>query len=106
MEGKIVGVSICAAPHSGSDRAELVGLFIDPNCWRRGIGKLLVEAVASQLLAIGVRRMTVVANPIALPFYYAAGFKPAGSVQLANYPDAPKLVRVLAENGSLDEPNR
>ena len=52
---------------------ELDGLFVEPELWRRGIGKALVEEAAHKARRRGLS-MTVVAGPNARPFYEACGF--------------------------------
>ena len=57
---------------------ELEDLFVDPVYMRRGIAAALVSRIAEVLLARGVERLEVTANPHALGFYRAVGFIDCG----------------------------
>ena len=57
---------------------ELEDLFVDPARMRRGIATALLNRIADALLARGVQRLEVTANPHALDFYQAAGFIEVG----------------------------
>ena len=59
---------------------ELDGLFVEPDQWRRGIGKALIEAATH----LGRKRgfsLTVIANPAAFGFYERCGFSIEGETQ-------------------------
>ena len=62
--------------------AELEDLFVDPDWMRRGIGRALVEDVATLARAAGWRFIEVDANPHALSFYNSAGFVAVGEAVL------------------------
>ena len=81
-------------PGAAADEAELDGLFVDPACWRSGIGRALVEAVAADARRDGHRRLTVVANPIALDFYRACGFVQQSETS-TRFGPAPLMARAL-----------
>jgi GNAT superfamily N-acetyltransferase len=78
----------------GVGETELDGLFVEPDRWRGGIGRALVEAVAATAAGAGRRRLTVVANPAALAFYRRCGFAEAGEAQ-TRFGPAPVMVRGL-----------
>ena len=61
-------------PGHTQDVAELDGLFVDPEFWRRGIGRALVEDALDLARARGCRRIEVTANPRAVEFYEKLGF--------------------------------
>ena len=61
--------------------AELDGLFVEPELWRRGIGSALVEEAAHDARSRGLSLMTVVANPGAKEFYERCGFMVEGSAE-------------------------
>ncbi|MEA3013501.1 MAG: hypothetical protein QOD42_2046 [Sphingomonadales bacterium] len=71
--------------------AELDGLFVEPERWRGGIGRALVEAVAAAAADAGKTRLRVVANPAALAFHRHCGFVPAGETQ-TRFGPAPVMV--------------
>jgi GNAT superfamily N-acetyltransferase len=58
--------------------AEVEDLFVDPDCMRLGIGRLLVEDMATLAHAAGWRYIEVDANPHALSFYTRVGFVAVG----------------------------
>jgi GNAT superfamily N-acetyltransferase len=61
--------------------AELDGLFVEPNRWRGGVGRRLVEWAEAYAAELGARRLCVIANPTALAFYEAVGFVQTGQAQ-------------------------
>lgn len=77
---KIVGFATIVA-HDGND-AELEGLFVEPDHWRRGIGRALVHAIEREAIAWGATRLRVLANPNALDFYKAVGFVVLGEEKM------------------------
>ena len=59
---------------------ELDGLFVEPDLWGGGIGKLLVEAATHEARSRGLS-LTVIANPSAQTFYESCGFTVEGDEQ-------------------------
>ena len=57
------------------DAVELDGLFVAPERMRRGLGGALIADVVARARAAGARRIEVVANPGAVPFYRRHGFR-------------------------------
>lgn len=66
-------------PRSDGD-AELDALFVEPNLWRSGIGRMLVEHCVTVARERSSRILHVVGNPHAESFYIACGFRTSGSV--------------------------
>lgn len=62
------------------DGAELDGLFVEPDLWKRGIGRLLVDAVTHEARRRGLS-LTVLGNPTAREFYERCGFVAEGIEQ-------------------------
>jgi len=54
---------------------DLDGLFVDPNLWRGGLGRALVERAALHALEHGASVLHVVGNPHAEGFYLRCGFR-------------------------------
>ena len=52
---------------------ELGLLFVDPLALNRGIGRALFDAAAALARRLGARRMVIVADPNAAPFYERMG---------------------------------
>jgi GNAT superfamily N-acetyltransferase len=59
------------------DVAELDGLFVEPELWRRGIGAALVDVAVHEARRQGLAMM-VIANPSAREFYEKCGFAVEG----------------------------
>jgi GNAT superfamily N-acetyltransferase len=68
----IAGFSAILTPRDGA--CELDGLFVEPDRWRAGIGRRLVEGAAALARDGGANRMEVTANPDARGFYARLGF--------------------------------
>jgi GNAT superfamily N-acetyltransferase len=62
------------------DVFELVGLFVDPDLWRRGIGAALIDIAVHQARRLGLAMM-VIANPSAREFYEKCGFTVEGEAE-------------------------
>jgi GNAT superfamily N-acetyltransferase len=62
------------------DILELDGLFVEPDVWRAGIGRALVEDAAARGKSEHFSRFEVTANPRALGFYEKLGFVFDGEV--------------------------
>lgn len=73
---RIVGFATMVA-HDGND-AEIDGLFVEPDEWRKGIGKALVHHLEREAAAWGATRLHVLGNRNALGFYEALGFEIVG----------------------------
>jgi GNAT superfamily N-acetyltransferase len=52
---------------------ELGMLFVDSRALNRGVGRLLFDAAAALARRLGARRMTILADPNAAPFYARMG---------------------------------
>ena len=59
---------------------ELDGLFVEPELWKLGIGKVLVDAATQEARSKGLA-LTVVTNPAAQGFYERCGFSVEGDAQ-------------------------
>jgi GNAT superfamily N-acetyltransferase len=53
---------------------ELDGLFVEPNHWRAGVGRLLIEDAMRIASGRDARQIDVIANPDAVAFYQRVGF--------------------------------
>ncbi len=60
--------------------AELDGLFVEPDLWRRGVGAALIGVAVHEARRQGLS-MTVIANPSARLFYEKCGFTVEGEAQ-------------------------
>ena len=62
----------------GSQVAEVVALYVDPERWRRGVGGSLVQSAAEEAARAGYRELVLWSfedNAAALAFYQATGWK-------------------------------
>jgi N-acetylglutamate synthase-like GNAT family acetyltransferase len=77
--GAIAGFA--AVMPRGDGETELDALFVEPNIWRRGIGRTLVEHCAHVARAKGATALHVIGNPHAETFYVACGFQRVGTAE-------------------------
>ena len=68
-----------ATVEQSSAAAELVDLFVDPDCVRQGVGRALIDDAVAGLRRSAVSDLHVSANGHALPFYLAVGFEVVGT---------------------------
>ena len=58
--------------------AELMKLFVEPTLLRSGVGRLLFQWATARARALGAVRMSIEADPGAVPFYQRMGARHAG----------------------------
>ncbi len=75
--GQIKGFAAILQRPDGS--SELDGLFVEPACWRQGVGRALVEHCAVVAKGAGARYLHVIGNPQAEHFYSECGFQVVGT---------------------------
>ena len=75
---RIVGFATVLPGSEG--RADLEDLFVDPECWGLGIGRLLAHEAERRAEALGASALDVVAGR-AGDFYKACGFEVVGAAQ-------------------------
>jgi len=68
-------------PRSDGD-SELDALFVEPETWRQGVGRALVEHCCLAAKGSGARVLHVVGNPHAKGFYEQCRFKQIGRKQM------------------------
>lgn len=76
--GRVAGFAVILV---ADGKAELDGLFVEPELWRRGIGAALVEAATLKARRLGLSLLTVVASPSAKEFYERCGFTAEGETE-------------------------
>ena len=91
-DGRIVGFVVVLPRADG--QAELDGLFVRPEVWGEGYGRVLLEHGAVLAKSWGAERLHVVANPDAMGFYTACGFVADGVAQ-TRFKPATTMVRGL-----------
>lgn len=87
-DGQVLGFSVVLP--RGAGLFELEGLYIEPACWRRGIGRALVAAAAeltgADLAEAGqleTLELEALARPGVEAFYVKLGFVPKGAAMTA-----------------------
>jgi GNAT superfamily N-acetyltransferase len=70
-------VGLAQVKVTGPD-ADLLKLFVDPAELRSGVGGLLFEWATAMARNLGAARMTIEADPDAVPFYLRMGARQAG----------------------------
>jgi GNAT superfamily N-acetyltransferase len=93
LDGEIAGFATVLP--RGDGEAELEDLFVDPDCWRRGIGARLVAEAERRATALGTRALHVIASERARAFYERCGFRVVGTAMTAFAP-APEMRKTLA----------
>ena len=74
-DGRILGfATVLAGPGS---RAELEDLFVEPELWRRGVGRQLIQEAERRARALGASSLHLIAGR-ARAFYAACGFEVIG----------------------------
>lgn len=88
-------VGLAQVKVAGAD-ADLLRLFVEPALLGAGIGRLLFEWAAARAHELGATRMTIEADPGAVPFYERMGAYKAGCVPSQSIPGR-MLPRLLME---------
>ena len=78
VDGRIAGFAVVLEEHGA---AELDGLFVEPQLWRHGIGRALVDDAVHAARSRGLTLVTVVASPTAKDFYERCGFTVEGAAE-------------------------
>jgi len=68
------------------DEAELSKLFVDPLRLQTGVGTVLFNWASETARSLGVRRLTIDADPGAAEFYRRMGARDAGSAPSGSIP--------------------
>ena len=76
-DGRIAGFAVVQA-HDGF--TELDGLFVEPERWRQGVGRALVDAATHEARRNG-HALVVIANDAARGFYERCGFTLEGPAE-------------------------
>ena len=67
-------VGFAAVLLASQTEAELDGLFVEPEFWRGGVGRRLLQASCALARSAGAQTLHVIANPHASAFYASSGF--------------------------------
>ncbi|HEV7320946.1 MAG TPA: GNAT family N-acetyltransferase [Ensifer sp.] len=93
LDGHVVG--FCTVLPVSADLAEVDAIFIDPDAWREGIGRMLLTAAEQRAAVVGTKALVVTSSGQAVSFYRALGFQPA-SVSMTDFGPAERLTKQLA----------
>lgn len=77
--------------------AELDGMFVEPGHWRRGIGRLIFDALRHELRAHDVTNIRVLAGASAVDFYRTVGFTIVGEEATPLGPIVPVMTMVMPQ---------
>jgi GNAT superfamily N-acetyltransferase len=66
--------------------ADLDGPFVEPDLWRGGFGRKLVEEAAQFATILEAGVLVATATPRSVPFYAKCGFTPAGTTNSSQGP--------------------
>lgn len=80
VDGAIMGFAAIVPRTDGN--WELDALFVQPEHWRNGIGRHLVEYVCLQAKASGATELHAIGNPHAQAFYETSGFESLGMINM------------------------
>jgi ribosomal protein S18 acetylase RimI-like enzyme len=85
-DAAVVGFCAVAAPSRDEDAeddvAEIVAIYVDPNAWRVGVGRALMDVALAELREDAWRSVTLwvlAENHPARDFYARLGFEPDGA---------------------------
>jgi GNAT superfamily N-acetyltransferase len=79
QDGATMGFAAVVPRDDGN--SELDALFVEPDSWNQGLGRLLVEHCAVIARTRGSAALHVIGNPHAEGFYRACGFEQIGTIQ-------------------------
>ena len=79
VHGDLLGFAVVLPRADGG--AELDGMFVEPTCWRGGIGRALIFHAQQAASKNGAHSLHVIANPRALGFYEKCGFVEEGRAE-------------------------
>jgi N-acetylglutamate synthase-like GNAT family acetyltransferase len=77
QDGVVVGFA--AVLQCADGQTEVDGLFVEPDIWKKGIGRSLIERCVAFAHAQGATFLHVIGNPHAAGFYTACSFEVAGT---------------------------
>jgi GNAT superfamily N-acetyltransferase len=104
-DARIVGFSMAGEQRDEGDSGEVYAIYVDPDHWGTGAGRLLMDAAVAHLTAAGPRPVVLWAldgNARADRFYRRYGFVAdgaTGSHPVDGGPDVPKIRYTLAPAG-------
>ena len=80
VDGFVTGFAAILPREDGD--SELDALFVEPQAWRQGVGRALVEHCCAAARSAGAASLHVVGNPHAEGFYKLCGFRRLGTRQM------------------------
>ncbi|MER9902529.1 GNAT family N-acetyltransferase [Mesorhizobium sp. M0130] len=82
------------------DGAEVWAMFVDPRLKRSGVGRALWRKLETCAQSIGAERISLAADPFAVPFYSAMGMEVTGTQPVDAIPGLflPRLTKRLAKS--------
>ncbi|MFZ4686104.1 MAG: GNAT family N-acetyltransferase [Hyphomonadaceae bacterium] len=84
--GEAAGFVVVVPREDG--KADLGGPFVEPDLWRGGIGRKLVDEAVQFAMALEAAELLASASPRAEPFYEKCGFVPMEKIVTTHGPVA------------------
>lgn len=82
--GEAAGFAVVVPRDDGT--ADIDGPYVEPDLWRGGIGRKLVEEAAQFAIALDAAELVASANPRSEAFYAKCGFRPTGKYDTTHGP--------------------
>ena len=94
-DGRLIGV---VQVRITEDHADLLKLFVEPDLFRRGTGRVLFNWAIETSRNVGAHRLLIDADPYAAPFYRRMGARDVGQAPSGSIPGRmlPRLAFDLA----------
>lgn len=80
VDGSVAGFAAILPREDGD--SELDAIFVEPEAWRQGVGRALVEYCCAAARSAGCASLHVAGNPHAEGFYRLCGFELLGTKQM------------------------
>ncbi len=84
-DGMVCGCA-CLRPDPDGSKGEVHAFFIDPDCQRQGVGRLLWQKLVERARAQKLVELRLDADPFAVPFYEKLGFETVGTMPSGSIP--------------------
>ena len=92
---QIVGCGAIGPYWGKEDESSLFTIFVDPDCQKKGIGKLIIETLENDEYFLRARRIEIPASITGVPFYLKMGYQYKNGI---SEPDDEHLIRMEKYN--------
>ena len=94
---QIVGCGAIGPYWGKEDESSLFTIFVDPDCQKKGIGKLIIETLENDEYFLRAKRTEIPASITGVPFYLKMGYQYKNGI---SEPDDEHLIRMEKYNGN------